>query len=397
MPKNHHTPKRGRIYQYSPLQRYGIKTLGRIASSPHTWSTAGKVVKWAGKKLFSKQIQKRHAIHVEEALQHGEVVKFYKTIKITGAHQRGEGGCMIAQWDLFGTQTSGSGTQAASTFIYLNMPQMYMNTTTNTSPMKYESPVGFYDLCAYQATTNPVGPAAAIVARPLNQLIHLRNIILRLTITNWASTEATIQIYILRSKKSQDISVLTPEGLWDRGYSDSGLGQIVAVQRALATAAVSGFGKKEFLYANPKDSEVFKSNWAIEHMQQVRLTSGNSTAELTMNLKYHKTYKRDVIQNIMDAVANVSPAPNVVMPGTLAIMVVQKGCSVGKTTVDNSAAISPTSIGWVANTKYIFQNAKGRAVTEPTIRNFTEFEYANAVNTKQINDLDAQQNDVEIA
>jgi len=339
-------------------------------------------------KVTSKQTKQ-----LEKRVQHGEVDKIYRTINLsTRKRPQGEGPPISIQYDYYGAQTTTSGRQAANSLFYLNLPGMYQ-TSSGVGYTARQSPTGYFSLLPYRTTTATAGPAAAVVAFPLNLRLGYHSTTVKFVLSNWGNTHVECLLYILVAKKTHTLGTAQPEDYWSNGYADSGLGMAASVQRKLATSAVAGYPTRNVLYTKPNDSQVFKNYWKIAHLEEVRLTSGQTTMNMTFNIKMNKLIEYDKISAIVTAQGGT--ASNVVMPGSLSFMLVTRGASVGKTATDATAAIVPTEIGWVAQIKHWFQNAP-KGSTELKIMEAVQTEYADATNTTTMNEIDASNNDVKL-
>lgn len=328
------------------------------------------------------------------ATMHGGVEKVYKKLHLRkGTKQKLLPGYAKSKYDYYGSNNSNSGRQQYATLFYAGTYQQLL-IASGVGYNQQQAPHSLMDYFPYQKTTNASGPAGNVqVAQPAMEKVYIRNINVHMVFSNWNATEADMILYVFEMKKPGLISnnstgvYQDPFNLWSQGYADAGLGIAAEVQRKLSTVAVLGYGNPSILYEKPTTSDVFKQYWKIVHQEEFRLASGETTRDITLGINYNKMFSRDQLSRYAQSLNSTT---TIGVPGTLCFAIVQRGASVGKTLTDNSAAIVPTEIGYVAEVEYILKFPMKNLSTSK-VETVVQTQYADATSVTVMNEVDVVQ------
>lgn len=378
-------------------QRVG-RALGRGWSALKHHYQRGKITGPGGVKLQYRK-PGRHATQQERkrlgskkerseqvsAERHGAIGKIFKHIHVYKAPKvKCEPGSATEKFDNNGVLTWTSNTQGVTMLQYLNTYDQILTSSGVTYSNK-QQPNALMDFDPFEKTTNVIPPAAGVVAQPRMDKVFVKTIYYKITLTNFQTTASEFEIYLMKAKKPLNLNTMEPFQLWNNGYVDAALGQSVGVQRTVAVAGTTGYPTYSMITSKPGDSRILKQYWQILDVQPGTLSAGDATVRFTYALHVNKVFKRD---DFIQAATLVGSGANTAVAGTLAFMLVARGCSAVFNTVSNQAAMAGGQIGLVAAVTEVIKFPMSNKSTGKII-NTTQENYIGIItNEKQVNEVD---------
>jgi len=256
-----------------------------------------------------------------------------------------------------GTASSGAGSQNVNRLFALGSIAQ-VNTSTGVGYSDIQAPISYWGINPFEGRA--AGTIYGASTNITNDATFLRSFQIKMLLTNFSSTPAIVQIYILMSKK---YTAQSPESLFNTGFSDDANGQPSIVLPTGGVAGTRGYPNNSYPFIGPNKD--FTQYYKILKRKDILLSNTSSTEEITMYINCNQIITKDKL-----AAAAVATPGAFFRPGTVILMTVTKGSTVMQDATvgaTGGVTLAPSKFGYIAYCKTNLRQMKGRNALTDTI------------------------------